>query len=103
VGAQLLNGESHVGPVEIRMTSEVTTTLDPSALAQHYTKQLKQAWMQMDAGGTGSFVWTVWQFTSADPEPASWSALFLLLKMPDKPDHYTIKLWAFRSKPEATR
>jgi len=101
-GAQLQDGESHVDPVEVEMTSEVTTPLDPSALAQHYTKQLRQAWNQTKAGGTGPFVWTVWQFTSTDPEPALWSALFLLLKMPDKPDHYTLEIHAIQFKPEAS-
>ncbi|MGO8948863.1 MAG: hypothetical protein ACLQUY_14670 [Ktedonobacterales bacterium] len=103
--AQLRFQDSHVGPEEVEMTSEVATPLDPVALAQHYTEQLSRAWTQTEAGGRGPFVWSTWQFTSTDPEPAPWSALLLILKMPDKPipDHYTLKLWAFRSKPEASQ
>jgi hypothetical protein len=103
--AQLRFQDSHVGPEEVEMTSEVATQIEPEALARHYTEQLSRAWRQTEAGGRGPFVWTTWQFTSTDPEPASWSALFLILKMPDnpKPGCYTLKLWAYRSKPEASQ
>jgi hypothetical protein len=100
-GAQLRHQRSHVGPAEIQMTSEVTTPLDLVVLGQHFTKQLHHTWTQMEAGSSGPFVWSTWQFTSIDPEPATWSALFLILKMPDKPDHYILDLRALRSKPEA--
>ena len=85
------------------MTSEVTTPLDLVALGQHYTKQLTRAWMQWEAGGSGPFVWSTWQFTSTDPEPVPWSALVLILKMPDKPDHYALEFRAVQFKPEASR
>jgi hypothetical protein len=102
-GAQIRDEDSYAGPVEMQMTSEVTTPLDPVALDQHYTKQLSRAWTQTEAGGTGPFIWSTWQFTSTDSEPAPWSALFLTLKMPDKPDRYILELRALRSKPEASQ
>jgi hypothetical protein len=49
-----------------------------------------------------AFVWSTWQFTSTDPEPALWSALLLILQMPDKPDRYTLELRCLRSKPVAS-
>lgn len=101
--AQLRDEESHVGPAEIQMTAEVTTPLDLVALGQHYTKQLHRTWTQTEAGGSGPFVWSTWQFTSTDPEPVPWSALVLILKVPDKPDHYTLELRAVQFKQAASR
>lgn len=79
----------------------MTTQLDPEALAHHYVGQLTKAgWTQTDAGARGPFVWSSWQFTSSGPQPSPWSALFFILKTPDKPDHYTLDLRASQSNTE---
>ncbi|MGO8950486.1 MAG: hypothetical protein ACLQUY_23070 [Ktedonobacterales bacterium] len=103
LGAQLGGTSSHGDPEWMHTTSTVTTPLDQEALAHHYVGQLTQAgWTQTDAGAGGPFVWSTWHLTSTGPEPTPWSALFFILKTPDKPDDYTLDLRAFRLKSETT-
>ncbi|HTK05537.1 MAG TPA: hypothetical protein VL485_00055 [Ktedonobacteraceae bacterium] len=99
-GAQQYGGGGGSGSDDVHTSATLKTNLALDVLPQHYADQLlKAGWTQIDAGISGPLAWHTWRFTSEDQEP--WSALFFILKTPEKPNDYFLYIRTTWIKPES--
>ena len=84
-------------PYEFSSMAELSTALEPEAVAAHYAEQLSRAgWTPTERGESGPLAWHSWQFTSEEQEP--WTGLFFALQTPEDSRAYRLFVRAARSK-----
>ncbi len=98
-GASQTGGGGSASDDRVESNAYLETDLDLTALAAHYTQQLKQAgWELRDEAVSGPLAWSTWTFQDDESEP--WRAWFFILKRPDVAQRFTLHLeaeWASAS------
>lgn len=78
-----------------RSTAMLKTDLDLSAVADHYIRQLEQAWTSIDRGQSSTVAWSTWTFADKDEdedEENRWQGFFFVYKNTVAPRQYFLLL-----------